>query len=161
MTDDLTGWLRSQLDEDERDARLADTGQRWEAITDRAASGPEVRVGSEDIDNPGPEWSREVNYQMWHCDDEMDGCPEAARGWRAEARHIVRHDPARVLREVEAKRRILDLHARDHECSIYSDYRPGEIDSCGYVLDGDCSTVRLLALPYSDRPGYRDEWRPT
>lgn len=23
-----------------------------------------------------------------------------------------------------------------------------------------CSTLRLLALPYSDRPGYREEWRP-
>jgi hypothetical protein len=23
-----------------------------------------------------------------------------------------------------------------------------------------CPTVRLLAQPYADRPGYRDEWRP-
>jgi hypothetical protein len=26
--------------------------------------------------------------------------------------------------------------------------------------DFPCPTLRLLALPYGDRPGYRDEWRP-
>jgi hypothetical protein len=35
-----------------------------------------------------------------------------------------------------------------------------EIDNCTWVLDGDCSTVRLVALPHADRPGYREEWRP-
>jgi hypothetical protein len=26
--------------------------------------------------------------------------------------------------------------------------------------DWPCLTLRLLALPYADRPGYREEWRP-
>lgn len=66
-------------------------------------------------------------------------------------------NPARVLREVEAKRRIVELHA------------PGEFE----YADGDvcmlcdrqgpepypCTTLRLLALPYSDHPDYREEWR--
>lgn len=84
----------------------------------------------------------------------------------AEEEHTARHDPARVLAEVDAKRRILDLHEGDHECSTI---RRGvdcegeayeEIDNYTYVVGGDCSTVRLLALPFADRPGYREEWRP-
>ncbi|MGC5033064.1 DUF6221 family protein [Micromonospora sp. DT229] len=53
------------------------------------------------------------------------------------------------LAEVDAKRRILD-------------------DAAGYIADGmEAATdglagrvVAYLALPYADRPGYRDEWRP-
>jgi len=59
--------------------------------------------------------------------------------------------------EVEAKRRILDLHDRDHECSTYG--HDGEVDNCTWVIEGDaCSTVRLLAAPYAGRPGWRTEW---
>jgi hypothetical protein len=194
--DDLIGWFREQLDEEERDARLADTGQRWEATVDLAACGPGVRTCPETVGDPG-EWSRDVNYVVWRCDDEQDGCPEAARGWSAEARHIARHDPARVLAEVEVKRRILADHARSQSgfiwiksakvtnrtdvvaewanaegvkvsrvpllvCSRCADWYPDAmIDEGSHANHGfPCLTVKLLALPYSDRPGYREEWRP-
>lgn len=26
--------------------------------------------------------------------------------------------------------------------------------------ESNCLTLRLLAPPYADRPGYREEWRP-
>lgn len=29
-----------------------------------------------------------------------------------------------------------------------------------YPADWPCATIRLVALPFSDRPGYREEWRP-
>lgn len=65
----------------------------------------------------------------------------------------------RVLAECEAKRRIVELHGRDHECSTYDD--AGEVDNCAWVLGGDCSTMRLLALPFADHPDYRaEEWTP-
>jgi hypothetical protein len=50
-----------------------------------------------------------------------------------------------VLREIEAKRRIVDRYAwlREH----------GDTGGTAWVLP-------LLALPYADRPGYRDGWRP-
>jgi hypothetical protein len=55
----------------------------------------------------------------------------------------------RVLREVEAKRRMLDL---------YEAADPGFV---GTLLRNCLDTpVRLLALPFSDRPGYREEWKP-
>jgi hypothetical protein len=59
-----------------------------------------------------------------------------------EADHIARWDPARVLREVEARRRMVEFALR-------LDYGTDE---------GDLQ--RLLALPYSDHPGYRQEWAP-
>lgn len=78
------------------------------------------------------------------------------------ALHIARHDPARVLREVDAKRQLLALHAVDYR------ERPervlGEVDDpfCAECVGEryPCATIRLLALPYVDRPGYREEWRP-
>lgn len=65
-------------------------------------------------------------------------------------------DARRGLAEVAAKRRIIDLHAQDgaHECP-----------ACDAIetytgLEVDCLTLHLLALPYADRSGYREEWRP-
>lgn len=76
--------------------------------------------------------------------------------------HAERHDPARVLREVDAKRRIVECHEPwtasngDIICGRcgreHVDGRPG-----GHF---PCQTLRLLALPYVDRPGYQDAWRP-
>lgn len=63
-------------------------------------------------------------------------------------------NPARVLAEVEAKRRIADEHG------------PNEYGLCDVcVLNDDarrapCPTLRLLALPYASHPDYRQEWRP-
>jgi hypothetical protein len=63
-------------------------------------------------------------------------------------------DPARVLAEVDAKRRLLDLHPYAGLLSA-----PESCESC-VVIPGPCPTLRLLALPYADRPGCRPEWRP-
>ncbi|MCI3240266.1 DUF6221 family protein [Streptomyces spinosisporus] len=75
------------------------------------------------------------------------------------AAHIAEHDPARVLREIDAKRRMLELH---HSIELPTE----ALDACaecevtGAYPEYPCRTLRLLALPYSDRPGYREEWRP-
>lgn len=64
--------------------------------------------------------------------------------------HIARHDPARVLAEVGAKRRIVELHEGEHNCTTYiaaEDNNP-------------CKTLEILAVVYDDHPDYRDEWRP-
>lgn len=62
--------------------------------------------------------------------------------------YIHRWTPKRVLAEVDAKRRVIETCA----FWLYEDDRG--IDPCA------SSTLRLLALPYADRPGYLDEWRP-
>lgn len=60
--------------------------------------------------------------------------------------------PARVLREVEAKRAIVKLHAAE----------PGQHpDFCGHDLhELPCLTLRLLAAVWNDHPDYRQEWAP-
>jgi hypothetical protein len=84
---------------------------------------------------------------------------QQAQAWNAD--HIARHDPARVLREVEAKRQILNEHptlTAERVCTRCSDYaEPGEVFR---AVPGPCATVRLLALPYADHNDYREEWKP-
>ena len=67
--------------------------------------------------------------------------------------HIARHDPARVLAECEAKRRIVEIHGNgDAWCDYCAGYAEG--------MQDECHTGRLLALPYADHPDYREEWKP-
>jgi hypothetical protein len=71
------------------------------------------------------------------------------------AKHVRTHDPARVLAECEAKRRIVGIHSgpefgveRRHLCW----------DSL--IRDDKCETLHALALPYADHLDYREEWKP-
>lgn len=69
----------------------------------------------------------------------------------AALQHVARHDPARVLRDVEAARLLLSLHPS------WSD-RPGCM-ACDTLYE-DCDARRALALPFSTHPDYRTEWKP-
>lgn len=79
--------------------------------------------------------------------------------------HIARHDPARVLREVEAKRRIIDDALR-YEARIDGEWGcshdPDEIAAgvCPYIPPDEIDALRLLALSYANHPSYRQEWAP-
>ncbi|MEU3283316.1 DUF6221 family protein, partial [Streptomyces antibioticus] len=109
--DDLVRWLGEQLDEDERVARAAPPG-------------PWIGTDAEDIGA----WS--VYDQEWLIasatvythDKPMGG--KRGPGYidaSATTAHIAAHDPARVLLEVDAKRRLLDDHLivpRDVEPAI-------------------------------------------
>lgn len=59
--------------------------------------------------------------------------------------------PARVLREIDAKRDLLRVAKAAH------DYHETFTSGFASALEG---TLRLFALAYADRPGYREEWRP-
>lgn len=64
----------------------------------------------------------------------------------------------RDLIEVQALRRIVDLHEGGHECSVYD--HNGDVDNCRWCVDSsDCSTLRLLASIHSDHPDYDPAWR--
>lgn len=75
------------------------------------------------------------------------------------ADHIVRHDPGRVLREVAAKRAMLDNLADEilgDNQLIHNDRGVGtckDEDSAAYML-----LHQLLAAPYSDHPDYDPTW---
>jgi hypothetical protein len=135
MTTDLAAWLLEQITEDERGATAS-------AEAENATS-----WGTRHDSNYIEDWTL------------VTGIEEPLS--EATARHVANWDPSRVLAECDAKQRIIELHTGGHECSVYD--HNGEIDSCRYVhgdLGEDCSTVRALALPYADRLGYREEWKP-
>jgi hypothetical protein len=76
------------------------------------------------------------------------------------AEHVAMHDPARVLREVAAKRRILARHVLSPavgDPELPWDNR----DDCQW--DGEdwpCADLLDLALPYSGHPDFHDQWLP-
>lgn len=65
------------------------------------------------------------------------------------ADHIARFDPARILREVEAKRALLDLYEASQTTGPAAGYR-----------DGLRQALVLLASAYADHADYRESWRP-
>lgn len=81
---------------------------------------------------------------------------------KADEAHALRHSPARVLREIDAKRRILA------ECTYWNGKLNQEASNppthpypcLGEILDAVNPILRALALPYADRDGYREEWAP-
>jgi len=77
--------------------------------------------------------------------------------FHAEARnatHIARHDPARVLAECEAKRRIVERCAAVVKHSEWMNDM--EMSELWNFAD---STLEDLALPYAGHVDYREEWR--
>lgn len=77
-------------------------------------------------------WSAQ-GYTVDFCQSELPGFHPTI------AQHVATHDPARVLRETAAKRRILARHARD----------PWPNDD-----------LRDLASPYTDHPDFPARTRP-
>ena len=70
----------------------------------------------------------------------------------------------RVLREVEAKRRIVELHRPVSEPAFCEHVQsmPPACQECGTGcdMDGLCVTLKVLAAVYADLPDYREAWRP-
>lgn len=145
--DDLVEWLRAQLDEDELAARKA---------AELCGCHP-----------PAPSWSfrdgdEPTDGRILVVDDPHPGLKrKIGRRWNGSyeglfmAEHIVRHDPERVLREVEGTRRLIRAHEKWCEGRCEAKYPEGGFDAAHYWN----LKVRAEAS-YSDRPGYRDEWRP-
>ncbi|MCX4543759.1 DUF6221 family protein [Streptomyces sp. NBC_01565] len=150
MTEALINFLRDRLADDERAAQLMEKfyPSPWE-LSDRGwmarvvADGPAFREVIQLEDGP---WKPTGEDVLW-LGDIID--------------HVSRHDPARVLAEVDAKRRIVALHSDStgHSCSI-TDKTGYELNYADVAGDEACTTLRLLALPYADHPDYRQEWKP-
>jgi hypothetical protein len=118
--DDLMAFVTARLDEDERDARAA---------------------------TPGP-WRIPERDPLAYCVDSPDGSGRICRfGDRScgddvhNSLHIVRHDPARALREVTTLRHILFMANK-------------------FSTQDRTYLLLQLADIWSDHPDYRDEWKP-
>ncbi|MGW2594782.1 DUF6221 family protein [Streptomyces sp. NPDC001515] len=129
MTVDLVQFLHDRLDDDEQTARRAISGQvDWEEG-----------------------WGAERSEGHRHTTivPHVGMIHEAVQ-----AQHIARHDPARVLAEVEAKRQIVRAHAKWCEGRCEAKYPEGSFDAAHYW------SLKALAAVYADHPEYRPEWRP-
>jgi len=154
--DDLPAFLRARLDEEVEEAYAATPGPWWH--------------------NPGKQWLEGEAFESYDLSKGQEfvgyGGPHPFTGAVAstgpashmqsmkDAAFIARHNPARVLAEVDAKRRIVELHepanVEDSEeavCMTCDDLR-------GIEPAYPCRTLRLLALPYANHPDYQDSWRP-
>lgn len=84
----------------------------------------------------------------------------------ADAEHIARHDPPRVLRDVAADRALLDLYERAKRYRDQVFAQPGprsvsdEMRAVTQMLALE-QVLRLRAAVWSDHPDYRSEWAPT
>jgi hypothetical protein len=123
--DDLTAFLNARLDEDEAAVKGPPAWklEHWSAVRYKT----------------GVESGRE-----WRVDAEPRCIVDAVA--KEDAEHIARHDPARVLREVAAKRVIMRYYGSPVGF-------PGEEGVPG-------TAMRALAAVYSDHPDYRQEWTP-
>jgi hypothetical protein len=135
VSDDLISWLNAQIDEDERRAK-------WAATV---------------IEGKWDSWEV-VAQQLFACCDTVPRIDRVGQHLHYAA------DPARTLREVEAKRRIVAIHHPYEHGVLYDSACHG----CGFSGDledpitenvDDCPMLRAIASVYSDRPGFKEEWR--
>jgi len=102
--------------------------------------------------SPGP-WHLNAEHDEVIAIDGIEVCTAHALSnnqLRNTARHIARHDPARVLREVAAKRKIVEA------ASITLDIYSGGSTFIDFVIE----TLRRLAVAWEDHPDYDQAWRP-
>lgn len=133
-TTDLVAFLRARLDEDHEVARLVLGGNA---------------IAAYKRGKPLPRWvpSPEGDASVW----DTDGILRVKFVWAREMDHIIRHDPARVFAEVDAKRQIVAAYEAAGE--------PAE-DMWGGIAEGLERAVEMLALPYANHPDYQEAWRP-
>jgi hypothetical protein len=138
----ITGFIERNLDEDE-------------GVATQAA----LAAGTTD-GTPDPRWTvfhGSVGASGGVVATGIEDIDEAAGA------HIARWDPARVLAEVAAKRRRLDLH---QAVAVPYDDRHGSqgIDwgcrECSRDEPGSwpCDTILTDAAPYAGRDGWNDAW---
>ncbi len=132
---------------------------------------------------PIPRWERYEGTQIRSTDEYR--ILRVGHTWAAEAEHITRWDPARVLVECEVKRRIVDAESqwrRTKECVTASTQKSSDewvdvtwLDQYFHLHEERVTvaeyrdrftdpalpsdTLRLLALPYADHPDFSEDWK--
>lgn len=120
----------------------------------------EDEEAARDAHYEGQHWLTEEEGVYRWPDDELVHMADRTR----DARHIARWDPARVLAECEAKRRLIAF-AYDADAIIDGERgccHSGEAiqaGQCPYMRPDDNEGVRILAAVYASHPDYDPSWR--
>lgn len=136
---DIVEFLKARLDEDEEVARASISGVPERAEWSYEPWSSSVEGSGEVIAPNGRDDSGYPEYIT--CD--MEGLSKAVS--QKDGPHIARHDPARVLREVAAKRALLAWMGNYH--NIHPDNR--------IYLN---ASLYVMAASYADHPDYQKEW---
>lgn len=172
----MVAFTRARLDDDEWWAREAsrdgenpvpETGHHWQWVdseTDKVITpdpvtsayledpdGASARVSLRSVEEyPSSSIGGTLPQFAIHTAEEI---PVPAAG------HITRHDPARVLRDVPAKRKIID------RCEHWLSYGPvddWEIDRAdeAALIEAAEAVLRDLVAPYAGHADYQQKWTP-
>lgn len=136
-TVDIVTFLRARLDEDQSIAEAATAGP-WEVDDEQYAEQIRAADGASPV--AGSRWGGEASV--------FESTEDAV--------HIARHDPARVLADVVARRAILAQHHRV-EWSGPAGCGTCSTEGVELVL-WPCLTVRALAVPYAGHPDHYSGW---
>jgi hypothetical protein len=131
VSGDIVAFVRARCDDDEADARAVEGNGEWDC--------PSTGV-----------------LQLGGVDD-IDGLVLAPRGV---VYHAARWDPARVLREVDTRRRIIARHEGRHWCTPDPEDTDWTLVEAGEVVTAvyPCGHLRDLAAPDADHPDYDPMW---
>jgi hypothetical protein len=142
--DDLVAFLRARLDEDEAVARATAWNASTQIYNEWEAAPPT------EVDGPWRIRQKGKVFILLDCEGEEM------------VRHVARHDPARVLREVEGKRRIVERWATHEALDRETFEAEGEhARSLVSLRAAYWDACRELAAVHADHPDYRPEWAPT
>lgn len=136
MTHDIAAFLTARLDEDEAAAKAAGFSQQ---------SKTRQRHWTAHQPTEGPGGEVPFLFGVKVTDTIGIGVFIANGGDRAE--HVARHDPARVLADVSAKRAMVA------EC-----VRTLDVEESGFWLAE--LVLKQLAAVYADRTDFSEAWRP-
>ena len=166
VTEDLVAFLKARLDEDEAAARAAAEGP-WKLKN--SDDDPYWDGGSWDFGKNAS--ARRNVVRHWHIEGPNVHIESATNDahFVPDLKHIARHDPARVLREVEAMRKMVKrgtearwLADGDRKARAENgpDWAPGLEFSVQRERIYFETILPYLAEVWSDHPDYRAEWKP-
>lgn len=121
-----------------------------------------LRARLDEWEQRAREWERMEWPRADHDPGECDECDRARRRILNALDHPDFDDPAFVLADVAAKRRIVELYAEARQKAIdyREDYTLAGARPWSEQADHLEPVIRLLALPYADHPHYQEGWRP-
>ncbi|MEU5157317.1 DUF6221 family protein [Glycomyces sp. NPDC021274] len=138
----LRDFIAVRLDEDEAAARAASQG-KWE------------------VDDPEyPHTIHANDYEAEVVSGGRWGGEASVFDRKADPLHIIRYDPARVLREVAAKRAILERHgiSQGDGCTGCGVYLGRDDKWHPNVAAEDCEDLQALAAIWPEHPDFDSNW---
>lgn len=147
--DDLIAFWRARLDEAERIAQAAG-GDHW------ADTGDVVSQALAEGDyGPRGYWVASASFA---CEGEAEPLHDG------HAAHIAANDPASVLTDIAADRKLLDMYEEQPGRYLpkgVGDGRDPEERECDAAIKAVLEAVaRIRVARFASHPGYREEWRP-